>query len=298
MFEKEPSMTDPENTPGTRRSTAGYAISQLDPASEFTVDLVIPVLNEAHVLEKSVMTVREFLAANLPHHWRVVVVDNGSTDGTDRVAASLVDRFDDVAFMHLTERGRGRALRHAWTTSDADVVSYTDVDLSTELAALPRLVNGILFEGYEVGTGSRLLSDSTTTRSAQREFISRTYNLMVRTVLRTTFSDAQCGFKVVSRKAVNAVIPHVKDESWFFDTELLTLAEKWGYRIMDLAVRWDEDDDSRVKIVRTAWDDIKGILRVRWYLSTDRLARQRKAAAPGHRTEAYRMGSQPTGQRT
>jgi glycosyltransferase involved in cell wall biosynthesis len=299
MTDKEQTMTDRDDTRGPHRSTTGYAVSHLDPASEFTVDVVIPVLNEAHVLEKSVMTVREFLAANLPHRWRVVVVDNGSTDGTDRIATSLVERFGDVAFMHLTQRGRGRALRHAWTTSDADVVSYTDVDLSTELAALPRLVNGILFEGYEVGTGSRLLPQSTTTRSFQREFISRTYNVMVRTVLRTTFSDAQCGFKVVSRKAVNAVIPHVKDESWFFDTELLTLAEKWGFRIMDLAVRWDEDDDSRVKIVKTAWDDIKGILRVRWYLWTDRLARQKQAAAPGHRTEAYRIaGSQPTGQRT
>lgn len=270
---------------------AGYAESHLDPASRFTVDVVIPVLNEAHVLEKSVTTVRSFLAANLPHRWRVVVVDNGSSDGTDRVAKSLVDRFDDVAFLHLTQRGRGRALRHAWTTSKADVVCYTDVDLSTELEALPRLVNGILFEGFEVGTGSRLLPESRTTRSFRREFISRSYNRLVRTVLRTTFSDAQCGFKVVSRRAVDAVIPYVRDESWFFDTELLTLAEKWGYPIMDLAVRWEEDDDSRVKIVRTAWDDIKGVFRVRWYLWTDRLARQRQAAAPGHRTRAYRVAA-------
>ncbi|HUF69386.1 MAG TPA: dolichyl-phosphate beta-glucosyltransferase [Longimicrobiales bacterium] len=300
MSEKEPQMSAPESELDARKKMTGYATSVLDPASEHTVDVVIPVLNEAHVLEKSVMSVRAFLAGHMPHRWRVVVVDNGSSDGTDRVARSLVERFDDVAFMHLTERGRGRALRHAWTTSQADVVCYTDVDLSTELAALPNLVNGILFEGYEVGTGSRLLPDSTTTRSFQREFISRTYNFMVRTILRTTFSDAQCGFKAVSRKAVLAVVPHIRDESWFFDTELLTLSEKWGYPIMDLAVRWDEDDDSRVKIVRTAWDDIKGILRVRWYMWTDRLARQRQAAAPGHRTEAYRMasGSQPTGQRT
>lgn len=281
-------------------ATPGYATSRLDPESRFTVDIVIPVLNEAHVLEKSVLTVREFLAANLPHRWRVLIVDNGSTDGTDRVATDLTVRFDDVAFLHLTERGRGRALRHAWTKSKADVVSYTDVDLSTELDALPKLVNGILFEGYEVGTGSRLLPESKTTRSTQRELISRIYNFIVRLVLRTTFSDAQCGFKVASRKAVNAVVPFVRDESWFFDTELLTLSEKWGYRIMDLPVRWDEDDDSRVRIVRTAWDDLKGVARVRWYLWTDRLARQRKAAAPGHRTEAYRMasGSAPSGQRT
>jgi glycosyltransferase involved in cell wall biosynthesis len=295
MHDEDPIMIRPDGSSGPR----GYAASTLDPASRFTVDVVIPVLNEAHVLEKSVLTVREFLAGNLPHQWRVVVVDNGSTDGTDAVARRLADQYEDVTFMHLRARGRGRALRHAWTRSNADVVCYTDVDLSTELPALPRLVNGILFEGYDVGTGSRLLPESKTTRSGQREFISRTYNLIVRTVLRTTFSDAQCGFKVVSRKAVDAVVPFVRDESWFFDTELLTLAEKWGYRIMDLPVRWDEDDDSRVKIVRTAWDDLKGIARVRLYIWTDPLARRRKAEAPRHRTEAYPLAgsSAPTGQR-
>jgi glycosyltransferase involved in cell wall biosynthesis len=261
--------------------------------SPYTLDVVIPVLNEAHVLEKSVLTVRAFLTENVQHRWRVVVVDNGSTDGTDRVAHSLVERFADVAFLHLHERGRGRALRHAWTTSPADVVCYMDVDLSTELAALPKLVDGILFDGYDVGTGSRLMRESRTTRSFKRELISRTYNLMVRTVLRTTFSDAQCGFKAVSRRAVDAIVPHIADQSWFFDTELLTLAEKWGFRILDVPVLWVEDDDSRVKIVKTAWDDIKGICRVRWYLWRSQVSRQMQRGAPARlrEREAYRLAA-------
>jgi glycosyltransferase involved in cell wall biosynthesis len=227
------------------------------------VDVVIPVLNEAHVLAKSVEEVRRFLTANAAWRWRVVIVDNGSTDGTDTVGRQLVAQYDDVRFLQLSQRGRGRALRHAWTQSDADIMCYTDVDLSTEMAALPKLVHALLHEGYDLGTGSRLQRESKTRRSFKREFISRSYNLIVKVVLGTSFSDAQCGFKVVSRAVVREVIPQVQDESWFFDTELLALAERQNYRIKDLAVEWNEDDDSRVKIVPTAVEDLKGVWRLR-----------------------------------
>ena len=196
----------------------------------------------------------------------MLIVDNGSTDGTDQVGRRLAEQFEDVRYLHLNQRGRGRALRHAWTESDADVVCYTDVDLSTELPALPKLIGAILQEGYDLSTGSRLMKASRTTRSLSREFVSRTYNLLIKAVLWTSFSDAQCGFKAVSRRVVNEIIPQVKDESWFFDTELLVLAEKQGYRIKDIPVRWIEDDDSRVKVVHTAWEDIKGVFRLRWML--------------------------------
>jgi len=241
-------------------------MSDLGDSKSVLVDLVIPVLNEAHVLEKSVTTVRDFLSKEAPWRWRVTIVDNGSTDGTDRVARQLESTFADVRFLQLPQRGRGRALRHAWTMSDADVMCYTDVDLSTELAALPKLVAGVVSGGYDLGTGSRLLRESHTVRSFKREFISRAYNLFLKSILWTSFSDAQCGFKVVSRKVVQKIVPRVKDQAWFFDTELLVLSEKEGYRIMDLPVRWIEDDDSRVKIIRTAWEDIKGVFRVRWTL--------------------------------
>jgi glycosyltransferase involved in cell wall biosynthesis len=236
---------------------------KVTPVQRALVDVVIPVLNEAHVLEQSTLAVRDFLAHHPAWDWRIVIVDNGSTDGTDRVARSLAARFLDVRFLQLPQRGRGRALRQAWTQSDADVMCYTDVDLSTDLAALPVLVQAVVSEGYDLGTGSRLLPQSRTTRSFKRELISRMYNLLVKAVLWTSFSDAQCGFKVVSRRVVAEIVPQVEDQSWFFDTELLVLAEKQGYRLKDLPVRWVEDDDSRVKIVKTAWEDIKGILRLR-----------------------------------
>ncbi len=228
-----------------------------------SVDIVIPVLNEAHVLECSVAKVRAWLTASFPYDWRIVVVDNGSIDGTSTVARALAARHPDVAFLSLARRGRGQALRHAWLQSDAAAVCYMDVDLSTDLAYLTPLVRAVLEEGYALATGSRLLPQSRTRRSWQRELISRAYNLTVRLALGVSFSDAQCGFKAASRDAVRQLVPLVQDEIWFFDTELLFLAERHGLRIKDIPVVWTEDDDSRVKIASTAWDDLKGIWRLR-----------------------------------
>ncbi len=251
-----------------------------------TVDVIIPVLNEAHVLEKSVETVRAYLRENLPCKWRVVVADNGSKDGTSEVAQKLVAAHpEDVALMQLELRGRGRALRHAWMQSSADIVGYMDVDLSTELAAVPRAVRAITEEGYDIAIGSRLMRESQTRRKFKREFISQCYNIMVKSVLWTKFSDAQCGFKFVTREVVERIVPQIKDQSWFFDTEMLVLGEKQGYRIKDLPVIWIEDDDSRVKIVQTAWDDIKGILRLRRLLwsrsfAADAVAHSKRVPSP------------------
>jgi glycosyltransferase involved in cell wall biosynthesis len=228
-----------------------------------SVDVVIPVLNEAHVLEDSVMTVRRFLSEHVTDKWTVVVVDNGSSDGTDLVAKRLAAKYSDVKFLHLTQRGRGRALRAAWLQSRSDVLCYMDVDLSTDLSHLPDLISAISREGYGVATGSRLMRQSRTRRCFKREFISRAYNLFVKAILFTRFSDAQCGFKAISREVADKILPQVEDQSWFLDTELMVLAEKQGYRIKDIPVRWIEDDDSRVKIAKTAWDDIKGVFRLR-----------------------------------
>ena len=246
-----------------------------------TVDVVLPVLNEAHVLERSVLTLRRFLAEHPRYAWRIVVVDNGSTDGTDRVATGLAERFQNVSFLHLSLRGRGRALRHAWLESRADIMCYMDVDLSTELAALPRLIDAVAVEGYDVATGSRLLPGARVVRSVKRELISRAYNLFVHAVLRTRFSDGQCGFKAVSREVADRLIPQIQNQSWFFDTELLVLAETQGRRIKDLPIVWVEDQDSRVQLVPTAWDDIKGVVRLRWQLWRARWAGSAPAAAIG-----------------
>ncbi len=233
--------------------------------SALRVDVVIPVLNEQSQLAKSVEMLRAHLAEHCPYRWEVVVVDNGSTDDTPAIAKSLAEDREDVRYVRLEERGRGRALRTAWMTSDADIVSYMDVDLSTNLDSFGPLIEALAEGGYHVAIGSRLKRGATITRQWKREVISRAYNLMIRAFFpRRRFSDAQCGFKALTRQAADELVPLVDDQAWFFDSELLLRAEQRGYKIFEVPVGWVEDLDSRVKVVRTAWEDFKGLVRVRF----------------------------------
>ena len=228
-----------------------------------SVDVVIPVYNEEHVLPQSVATLREFLGQNLPQRWNIVIADNASTDKTWQVAQDLAQQYNDVVSLHLDEKGRGRALRRAWLESSADIVSYMDVDLSTDLKSFPELIQAIE-DGYDVAIGSRLMRGSSVKRSLKREFTSRSYNLLIRAMFLGKFSDAQCGFKALSSKTARELVPLTKDPEWFFDTELLILAEKKGYRIKEIPVAWAEDPDTRVAIFKTVRDDLKGLLRMRF----------------------------------
>ena len=231
-----------------------------------TLDVVIPVLNEQTSLPPSVAKLHGFLQRSLSDYdWRIVIADNGSTDSTPEVAMGLTEQLPSVAYLRLDQRGRGRALRGAWLESEADIVGYMDVDLSTDLAALPELVSAIDDEGYDIAIGSRLKRGARVIgRPLKRELISRAYSLIFRTLFLTGFHDAQCGFKVLSRRAAGQLVPLVRDTGWFFDTELLILAEKNGYRIKEVPVQWTDDPDSRVNIVGTAYEDMKGLLRLRF----------------------------------
>lgn len=267
------------------RRRAGHASQGLtlpkEPTSKPppTVAVVVPVLNEAHVLEKSIATLRTYLHNDFPYPAYVIIADNGSTDGTGNIARRLHKAYPDISMIQLSVRGRGRALRTAWRKSKADIVAYTDVDLSTGLSNLAQLCRAIHEEGYDIATGSRLLPQSQITRCLKREVLSRVYNWFVKYTLWTHFNDAQCGFKAVSRRVVDEVIPLIRNQNWFFDTELLVLGEKLGFRIKEVPVRWIEDTDSRVKILATVWEDIKGVLRLRWLLWSGRLRRRKRAPA-------------------
>ena len=231
-----------------------------------SLDVVIPGLNEEAGLANTVAALSEFMSGNMAEYdWRIVIADNGSTDATPEIGRRLASERERVEYLRLEQRGRGRALKYAWTQSSADVVAYMDMDLSTDLSALPPLVDAILNGGAEVATGSRLTRGAEVIgRSFKREFISRCYSLMFRIMFFTGFVDAQCGFKAVSRRVVEEVLPLVKDTGWFFDSELLILCEKNGYPVREIPVRWEDDPDSRVRIVSTATEDIKGLLRLRF----------------------------------
>jgi putative flippase GtrA len=244
-------ITAPSGTTSLSAPTVGTA-----------VEIVIPVFNEDAALDASVRRLHRYLSEQFAVSWTVTIADNASTDHTWMVARRLSEELDRVSALHVAEKGRGRALRAAWSASTASVVAYMDVDLSTDLDALLPLVAPLLSGHSDIAIGTRLASASRVVRGPKRELISRSYNLILRTALRAGFSDAQCGFKAVRADVADVLLPLVEDEGWFFDTELLVLAEHNGFRIHEVPVDWVDDPGSRVDILRTATDDLRGVGRM------------------------------------
>src|SRR5437016_4029124 len=227
------------------------------------VDIVVPVRNEERDLAPSVRRLVAYLRDSFPFRARITIADNGSTDATWAIAGRLARELPEVRAVHMDLPGRGRALRAIWSRSDAEVLAYMDVDLSTDLNALLPLVAPLLSGHSDVAIGTRLARGSRVVRGPKREAISRSYNLLLKAALGNGFSDAQCGFKAVRSDVARALLPLVEDNSWFFDTELLALAEHNGLRIHEVEVDWVDDPDSRVDIAATAKDDLKGLWRLR-----------------------------------
>ena len=226
------------------------------------VEIVVPVFNEEADLGPSVLRLHTFLQDSFPFRTLVTIADNASTDGTWQLATELASSLAGVRAVHLDAKGRGRALQQVWSTSSARVVAYMDVDLSTDLNALLPLVAPLMSGHSDVAIGTRLTRSARVARRPKRELISRGYNMLLRTTLQTRFTDAQCGFKAMRAECAKALLPHVLDHAWFFDTELLVLAERSGLRIAEVPVDWVDDPDSRVDVVSTALADLRGIARV------------------------------------
>lgn len=231
-------------------------------AATIDVEIVVPVYNEERDLESSVRRLHDYLRAEVPFAALITIADNASTDRTWELARNLADELDGVRAVHLAAKGRGRALAQVWASSRARVVAYMDVDLSTDLAGLLPLLAPLLSGHSDVAIGTRLARTSRVVRGPKREIISRCYNLLLRTTLHARFSDAQCGFKAMRTDAARLLLPHVQDTAWFFDTELLVLAERSGMRIAEVPVDWVDDPDSRVDVTATALADLRGMLRV------------------------------------
>ena len=232
-----------------------------------SVEIVIPVYNEQDELKPHVLKLKSFLGENLKSwDWKIIIADNASTDKTLEIAQKLNKEYKNIKFIHLPQKGRGRAIKKAWGESKADVVSYMDVDLSTDLKHFPSLINSLL-KGFDIAIGSRLLPASKVKkRTLKREIISRCYNLLIKIVFWTKFSDAQCGFKAVTKKAFGKILPHIKDNEWFFDSEMLIIGEKSGLKVFEEPVLWVDNPGSTVKVMKTASGDLKGL----WRLFTTR----------------------------
>ncbi|MFE9251782.1 glycosyltransferase [Streptomyces sp. NPDC007088] len=251
----------------------------LTPVADGTpvLDVVVPVFNEQRDLEPSVRRLHAYLGGAFPYGFRITVADNASTDATPRVARRLAEALPEVRCVRLERKGRGRALRQVWAASEAPVLAYMDVDLSTDLNALLPLVAPLLSGHSDLAIGSRLAGGARVVRGPRREFVSRAYNLILRGSLAARFSDAQCGFKAIRADVAAVLLPLVEDTGWFFDTELLVLAERAGLRIHEVPVDWVDDPRSSVRVVRTAVDDLKGVWRVGRALASGRLPLDRLA---------------------
>ena len=255
-------ITTPQPLARSRLITSDSSPSPFRAIVNPFVDIVVPVLNEEKILQSSIETLDEYMMENLPYRYRITIADNGSQDKTLKIAKSLAQSHQSVRVVRLAERGRGRALKQVWQSSQADILTYMDVDLSTSLDDFLPMIQPLVAGEAGVAIGSRLMKKSKTSRGFKREFISRCYNKIIKLTSRTKFSDAQCGFKAIRRDVAKKFLPNIKDNEWFFDTELLIKTERAGVPIHEQPVTWIEDTDSRVKIVKTAVDDLKGLHRV------------------------------------
>jgi putative flippase GtrA len=260
-----------------RRNAAQVAAERGGPV----LDVVVPVHNEQAVLAASIGRLHQHLSQHFPFSFRITIADNASVDATPKIAADLAQDLSEVRVVRLEQKGRGRALHKVWSASDAAVLAYMDVDLSTDLAALAPLTASLMSGHSDLAIGTRLSRGARVVRGGKREFISRSYNLILRSTLAARFTDAQCGFKAIRADVADELLPHVEDTGWFFDTELLVLAERSGLRIHEVPVDWIDDPDSRVDIVATAIDDLKGIARLLKGFTTGQIPVQAIAAQFG-----------------
>ena len=251
------------------------------PPQTLVLEVVVPVYNEQASLDRSIRTLHAYLDAEFDQSWKITIADNASTDSTLEIATLLTYDLDRIGVLHLDEKGRGRALKRAWLDSTAKVVAYVDVDLSTDLRGLPPLVAPLLSGHSDIAIGTRLAASSRVTRGRKREFISRSYNFLLRRAMGAQFSDAHCGFKAMRTDVAASLLPLVEDTGWFFDTELLILAERSGMRIHEVPVDWVDDPDSRVDVMATARADLRGMWRVTRGLVSGRIPVDRLYAELG-----------------
>lgn len=251
------------------------------------LEVVLPIHDEAEILHASVTTLHRAMTAMSRSGdlctWRITIADNASTDSSVEIAASLAAQLPGVRVLRLPEKGRGRALKAAWLASDAEVVAYMDIDLSTDLRALPPLIAPLLSGHSDLAIGSRLAVGSRVVRGTRREILSRGYNHLLHGLLGATFSDAQCGFKAITTHAAQRLLPLVEDDAWFFDTELLVLAERGGLRIAEVPVDWFDDPRSTVDVPGTVRADLAGIGRLGWQLARGLIPLEPVAAELGRR---------------
>lgn len=231
-----------------------------------SISVVLPAFNEAARIENTVSVTADTLS-KITDRFEIIIAEDGSTDGTDRIAAELANKYDYVIHLHSDERqGRGRALNRAFKAASGDVLCYIDVDLATDMKHLEQLCRAVSTGGYDFATGSRMMPKSDSKRPFKREFASRGYNFLVRLFLRSKLYDHQCGFKAFRRDALFELLDEIENQHWFWDTELLVRAQYKGYKILEFPVHWRHGGTSKVNIVKDVYGMGSEIFRLWWEL--------------------------------
>ena len=229
-----------------------------------TLSVIIPVYNEEKDIPRNIPVLYKFLNKNFKNYpWQLIIADNGpSKDRTAEVSKQLVKKYKNLKYICIPHPWRGGALNKIWTRQQSDLLLYMDVDLSSDLTFLPQIVKA-LEDGADIAIGSRLKKGAKVYgRTPLREVMSRGYNTLIKAFFWTSFHDAQCGFKGITKEAAKKLLPHIKDKAWFFDSELLIIGEKAGFKVKEVPIVWRDDPASTVKVAKTAWGDIKGLARL------------------------------------
>jgi glycosyltransferase involved in cell wall biosynthesis len=230
------------------------------------ISVVLPAYNEANSLDIAVPKIMKTLEEITPSH-EIIVAEDGSTDGTDKVAALLSERYQGVKYLHRKERlGRGTALNNAFKKASGRIIVYMDVDLATNVEQLKSLVSAVNEEGYIFATGSRMLPDSKVKRSRTRNIVSKVYNLLVRSMLGSKVKDHQCGFKAFRREPLMQLLDDVVASHWFWDTEILVRASRKGYRIKEIPVEWTSGQETKVNLIKDSFSMLWQTTKLWWQL--------------------------------
>ena len=228
------------------------------------INIIIPLYNEGKIIAKTIETLIHFLAqSGFPYEYVITLANNASTDNSLMVCEELTRKFRQVRILDLTGKGKGRAIRAAWTTAEAEILTFMDADLSSDLSFFRSLIDAVVVEGYDLATGNRLGKNSKIiNRRFLRSVASRLYNIFIRVLFKTSISDHQCGFKAMSKQAFFSVAPLLEDNAWFFDTELIVMARQQGLKIKPIDIMWSDNTDSKVTLGRTSYE----MFRAAWKL--------------------------------
>jgi len=233
------------------------------------ISIAVPTFNEEKIIEQRINQLFDFCENNLKKYkWRIIVADNGSTDRTIKIIRKQKQKYSKLEYFHLKKLGKGLAIKKAWQDYLADVNIFMDADLATELKFTIPLINGITEEKYDLTIGSRYHKQSKCKRSLIRSMCSKFYNFILKIFFNIKLTDTHCGFKALSKSAVQRIIPKIKNNGLFFDTELLVLARYYNLKIKEMPVNWEDKNErkTKIKIIKTGLKYLKEIIKLKYRL--------------------------------